>query len=70
MARLVLLESEGLLHVCCCSEAEGFGGVLLRHVAFILQDGFQDFIRVHFVFAIYLIIFYGFFTNVRFFYYI
>jgi len=41
--------------------------VLLSHVAFILQDGFQDCIRLYCVFVIYLIIFYGFFIKLKFF---
>ena len=40
--------------------------MLLRHVAFILHDGFQDCIRLYCVFVIYLIIFYDFFINVNF----
>jgi hypothetical protein len=38
--------------------------VLLRHMAFILQDGFQECIRLYRVFITYLIIFHGFSINV------
>jgi hypothetical protein len=43
------------------------GGMLLGHVAFTFEDGFESFIRLYFMFIIWLIVFYGFFINVKFF---